>query len=234
MIFVILSLVILVTLIASLIVRVPKRRNFVKEVIEDLPMIDNKEDDNVIENGDAVIRLELTNELTPSDSSDSPDTNSQCANNAGDNHKSTASLGPVFQWPGQAPLLHSLQFRHQGQLSTNTLERLRELGIYREREQQEQESLESLQDIARKTGLSMRRRSIRISFDTFMSKSRPGLEVGEDEKENVEEVMASKIAERRKEKQFGNVRRRNNSLSDKQKLEKKKTALRTKSLTLNS
>ena len=88
-------------------------------------------------------------------------------------------------------------------------------------------------DIARKTGLSMRRRSIRISFDTFMSKSRPGLEVGEDEKENLE-VMASKIAERRKEKQFGNVRRRNNSLSDKQKLEKKKTALRTKSLTLNS
>ena len=76
----------------------------------------------------------------------------------------------------------------------------------------------------------MQRKSIRISFDTFMSKSRPGLEIGEDEKENVEEM----IAERRKEKQFGNVRRRNNSLSDKQKLEKKKSALRTKSLTLNS
>jgi len=230
MIFVILSLVILVTLMASLIVRVPVRRNFVKEVIDDLPMIDNKEDDNVMEKSDAVIRLELTNELTPSDS---PDTNSQCANNPAANHKSTASLGPVFQWPGQAPLLHSLQSRDQSQLSTNTLERLRELGIYRERKHQEVESLESLQDIARKTGLSMRRRSIRISFDTFMSKSRPGLEVGEDEKENLE-VMASKIDERRKEKQFGNVRRRNNSLSDKQKLEKKKTALRTKSLTLNS
>ena len=50
-------------------------------------MIDNKEDDNVMENGDAVIRLELTNELTPSDSPDSPDTNSQCANNAAANHK---------------------------------------------------------------------------------------------------------------------------------------------------
>ena len=79
----------------------------------------------------------------------------------------------------------------------------------------------------------MRRRSIRISFDTFMAKSRPGLELGEDEKENVE-MTAQRIAERRKEKQFGNVRRRNNSLSDKQKIEKKKTALRTKSLTLNS
>ena len=67
-----------------MIVRVPKRRNFVKEIIEDLPMIDNKDDDNVMEKGDAVIRLELTNELTPSNS---PDTNSQCANNAGDNHK---------------------------------------------------------------------------------------------------------------------------------------------------
>ena len=66
-----------------------------------------------------------------------------------------------------------------------------------------------------------------------MAKSRPGLELGEDEKENME-LMAQKVADRRKEKQFGNVRRRNNSLSDKQKIEKKKTALRTKSLTLNS
>ena len=156
----------------------------------------------------------------------------------------------MFQWPAQAPLLQSLQSGQQGGLTPNTLDRLRDLGIYREREEEEQEAMENLQgagkvlsqtsfilsssvDIARKTGLSMRRRSIRISFDTFMSKSRPGLEVGEDEKENVE-VMASKIAERRKEKQFGNIRRRNNSLSDKQKLEKKKTALRTKSLTLNS
>ena len=156
----------------------------------------------------------------------------------------------MFQWPAQAPLLQSLQSGQQGGLTPNTLDRLRELGIYREREEEEQEAMENLQGagkvlsqtslilsssvaIARKTGLSMRRRSIRISFDTFMSKSRPGLEVGEDEKENVE-VMASKIAERRKEKQFGNIRRRNNSLSDKQKLEKKKTALRTKSLTLSS
>ena len=156
----------------------------------------------------------------------------------------------MFQWPAQAPLLQSLQSGQQGGLTPNTLDRLRDLGIYREREEEEQEAMENLQgagkvlsqtsfilsssvDIARKTGLSMRRRSIRISFDTFMSKSRPGLEVGEDEKENVE-VMASKIAERRKEKQFGNIRRRNNSLSDKQKLEKKKTALRTKSLTLSS
>ena len=156
----------------------------------------------------------------------------------------------MFQWPAQAPLLQSLQSGQQGGLTPNTLDRLRELGICRKREEEEQEAMENLQgagkvlsqtsfilsssvDIARKTGLSMRRRSIRISFDTFMSKSRPGLEVGEDEKENVE-VMASKIAERRKEKQFGNIRRRNNSLSDKQKLEKKKTALRTKSLTLSS
>ena len=63
------------------------RRNFVKEIIEDLPMIDNKEDDNVMENGDAVIRLEHTNELTPSDSPDTRDSKSQCANNAADNHK---------------------------------------------------------------------------------------------------------------------------------------------------
>ena len=75
-----------------MIVRVPKRRNFVKEIIEDLPMINNKEDDHVMEEGDAVIRVELTNELTPSHIPDvgdtrlTRDTKSQCVNNA-DNHK---------------------------------------------------------------------------------------------------------------------------------------------------
>ena len=46
----------------------------------------NKEDDKVIDTGDvdAVIRVELTNELSPSDIqdiSDTPDTNSYCVNN---------------------------------------------------------------------------------------------------------------------------------------------------------
>ena len=46
----------------------------------------NKEDDKVIDNGDvdAVIRVELTNELSPSDIQDIGDTNtnSYCVNNA--------------------------------------------------------------------------------------------------------------------------------------------------------
>ena len=38
-----------------------------------------------------------------------------------------------------------------------------------------------ISEVARTTGLGMRRKSIRISFDTFMAKSRPGLETGEEE-----------------------------------------------------
>ena len=49
----------------------------------------NKEDDNVIEdvNVDAVIRVELTNELSPADIQDigdTKDTNSCCVNNTND------------------------------------------------------------------------------------------------------------------------------------------------------
>ena len=51
----------------------------------------NKEDDNVIDNVDvdAVIRVELTNELSPSDNQDigvTKDANSCCVNNTND-HK---------------------------------------------------------------------------------------------------------------------------------------------------
>ena len=38
-----------------------------------------------------------------------------------------------------------------------------------------------ISEVARTTGLGIRRKSIRISFDTFMAKSRPGLETGEEE-----------------------------------------------------
>ena len=50
----------------------------------------------------------------------------------------------MFQWPAQAPLLQRLQCR-QGGLSDNTLERLRELGIYRQTEHQEEEVTENLE-----------------------------------------------------------------------------------------
>ena len=72
---------------ASLTVRVPKRRSFVKEIVEDLPMI-NKEDDSIIDNCDvdAVIRVEMTNELSPSDIHDTNAANSCYINNTID-HK---------------------------------------------------------------------------------------------------------------------------------------------------
>jgi len=96
----------------------------------------------------------------------------------------------------------------------------------------------NLEKVARTTGLGIRRKSIRISFDTFMAKSRPGLETGEEEVQGQgekENISLEQLTEKRKEKQFSNVRRRNNSWSEKQKVNSaKKTALRTKSLTLNS
>ena len=57
---------------------------------------------------------------------------------------SRVAPAPVFQWPAQAPLLQRLQSR-QGGLSDNTVERLRELGIYRQTEQQEEEVTENLE-----------------------------------------------------------------------------------------
>ena len=92
-----------------------------------------------------------------------------------------------------------------------------------------------ISEVARTTGLGIRRKSIRISFDTFMAKSRPGLETGEEEQQQVscdwwraghvtqsspligcqvqeqgekENISLEQLTERRKEKQFGNVRRR--------------------------
>ena len=50
----------------------------------------------------------------------------------------------MFQWPAQAPLLQRLQAR-QGGLSDNTVERLRELGIYRQTEQEEEELTENIE-----------------------------------------------------------------------------------------
>ena len=89
-----------------------------------------------------------------------------------------------------------------------------------------------ISEVARTTGLGIRRKSIRISFDTFMAKSRPGLETGEEEVQvscdwwraghvtqsslligcqglgEKENISLEQLTERRKEKQFGNVRRR--------------------------
>ena len=89
-----------------------------------------------------------------------------------------------------------------------------------------------ISEVARTTGLGIRRKSIRISFDTFMAKSRPGLQTGEEEVQvscdwwraghvtqsspligcqgqgEKENISLEQLTERRKEKQFGNVRRR--------------------------
>lgn len=155
---------------------------------------------------------------------------------------SPRSPPPVFQWPEQASTLHHIQTReaeagsepHGHGLSPEMMDKLKQLGIYRENGQTDVNS--NLKDLARETGLGMRRKSIRISFDTFMSKSRPGLVIsdGEESKEDKENFQRRvSITNRMKEKHFGNVRRRNNSWTEKQKINKK-AALRSKSLTLNS
>ena len=161
---------------------------------------------------------------------------------------------PVFQWPHHASTLSSIRESANTQLGPAMVEKLQSLGIYRSNEERtgsniegmslkyKSKCLESLSDVtfldaARATGLNLRRKSIRISFDAFMSKSRPGLEISEDEiqaeKENRGSLTAQQVNDKRKEKQFGNVRRRKNSWSEKQKINKQKPALRTKSLTFN-
>ena len=76
--------------------------------------------------------------------------------------------------------------RRQGatQLSQELRGKLQELGIYRGQEHGKEERQEQEQKVegdAMAAGKLLPRRSVRISFDTFQAKARPGLETTSEE-----------------------------------------------------
>ena len=87
---------------------------------------------------------------------------------------------PCFQWPQHAGVVHMVRGRRQGatHLSQELRGKLQELGIYRKQEQEQEQKVEGA---AMAAGKLLPRRSVRISFDTFQAKARPGLETTSEE-----------------------------------------------------
>jgi len=106
----------------------------------------------------------------------------------------------TFQWPQNASLLDSARPTTSTVLSSALEDKLKDLGIFRAGGDDEGSNCQKQVDgAARRCGLELTKKQVRVSFDTFMAKSRPGLESDEEVKE-----MSPKP------KRKGNSKRNNN------------------------
>jgi len=87
----------------------------------------------------------------------------------------------VFQWPQNAAVLESGRPNTSNGLSSDLEDKLKDLGIFRAGGDDIGSQVEGA---ARRCGLELTKRQVRLSFDTFMAKSRPGLESDEEVKES--------------------------------------------------
>merc|ERR1712004_687239 len=87
----------------------------------------------------------------------------------------------VFQWPQNAAVLESGRPTTSNGLSSDLEDKLKDLGIFRAGGDDDGSQVEGA---ARRCGLELTKRQVRVSFDTFMAKSRPGLESDEEVKES--------------------------------------------------
>merc|ERR1712038_765510 len=88
----------------------------------------------------------------------------------------------VFQWPQNAAVLESALPNTSSGLSNDFEDKLKDLGIFREGG--DDDGISQVEGAARRCGVELTRKQVRLSFDTFMAKSRPGLESDEEVKEN--------------------------------------------------
>jgi len=87
-----------------------------------------------------------------------------------------------FQWPQNAAVLESgLQTTSNG-LSSDLEDKLKGLGIFRAGG--DDDGIGQVEGAARRCGVELTKKQVRVSFDTFMAKSRPGLESDEEVKES--------------------------------------------------
>merc|ERR1711997_1123356 len=92
--------------------------------------------------------------------------------------------GPTtFQWPQNATLLESTRPTTSTVLSSALEDKLKDLGIFRTGGD-EGSNCQEVDGAARRCGLELTKKQVRVSFDTFMAKSRPGLESDEEVKES--------------------------------------------------
>merc|ERR1712210_452022 len=92
----------------------------------------------------------------------------------------TKSSSTTFQWPQNAAVLESA--RPSNSISSALEDKLKDLGIFRAGGEELSNS-EQVEGEARRCGLELTKKQVRVSFDTFMAKSRPGLESDEEVKE---------------------------------------------------
>merc|ERR1712010_246084 len=106
---------------------------------------------------------------------------------ASEEKKTTATKsldgGPTtFQWPQNANVLESARPTTSTVLSSALEDKLKDLGIFRTGGAAEGSNCQ-VEGAARRCGLELTKKQVRVSFDTFMAKSRPGLESDEEGKE---------------------------------------------------
>jgi len=87
----------------------------------------------------------------------------------------------VFHWPQNAAVLESGRPNTSNGLSSDLEDKLKDLGIFRAGGDDDGSQVEGA---ARRCGLELTKKQVRVSFDTFMAKSRPGLESDEEVKES--------------------------------------------------
>merc|ERR1712158_222886 len=91
--------------------------------------------------------------------------------------------GPTtFQWPQNANVLESARPTTSTVLSSTLEDKLKDLGIFRTGGAEGSNC--QVEGAARRCGLELTKKQVRVSFDTFMAKSRPGLESDEEVKES--------------------------------------------------
>merc|ERR1712213_2560 len=88
----------------------------------------------------------------------------------------------VFQWPQNAAVLESTLPTTSSGLSCNLEDKLKDLGIFRAGG--DDDGISQVEGAARRCGVELTKRQVCLSFDTFMAKSRPGLESDEEVKES--------------------------------------------------
>merc|ERR1711902_146034 len=86
----------------------------------------------------------------------------------------------VFQWPQNAAVLESGRPNTSNGLSSDLEVKLKDLGIFRAGD----DGISQVEGAARRCGVELTKKQVRVSFDTFMAKSRPGLESDEEVKES--------------------------------------------------
>merc|ERR1711994_1114988 len=88
----------------------------------------------------------------------------------------------VFKWPQNAAVLETTLPTTSNGLSSDLEDKLKDLGIFRAGG--DDDGISQVEGAARRCGVELTKRQVRLSFDTFMAKSSPGLESDEEVKES--------------------------------------------------